>query len=314
MKKAWRLLSETIDEFSAVPTLSLSAATAYYAAFSIGPLLVLAMWLAGLAMGREHARQEITRQLQSFIGGSSTQLVDSMMNAQIKTGNLSVAVIGGLALVFGATGVFSQLQTSLNIIWGITSKPGHSIWLMVRDRLLSLAMILAIGFLLLVSMVLTAVVNGFSHRIGQLISLPTWVAPVFEAIVSFVVVAMLFALIFKVLPDVKLRWRDVGMGAVGASVLFTIGKILLGIYLAHEMSVSAYGLGSAFIVVLLYVYYASLIMYLGAEFTMVYARHSGCHLELSEYAQPLPGRDPCRAASASEPSASDQEEEKKRAA
>ena len=289
---AWGLLKDTIDEFNAVSTMSLSAATAYYAAFSIGPVLVLAAWLAALAFGEQRTHQEIDRQLRSFVGPQSTQVVDSMMKAELKTSNVTMALAGIAALLFGATGVFSQLQTSLNTIWGVTSKPGHSLWLFVRDRLLSLAMILVIGFLLLISMVLTTIVNSFAHDIGQMVSMPSWVAPGFEGLLSFLVIAVLFALIYKVLPDVKIRWRDVAIGALGTSLLFTVGKVLLGIYLAHEVSASAYGLGSAFIVILLYVYYASLILYLGAEFTMVYARHQGRRFELTEYAMPLPGRAP----------------------
>jgi membrane protein len=203
-------------------------------------------------------------------------------------------VVGAVALVFGATGVFSQLQASLNMIWGVKSKPGHGLWVLIRDRLLSMAMILAIGFLLLVSMVLTAFVNAFAHFLGRSVALPDWVAPAFDGVISFLVIASLLALIFKILPDVKIRWRDVTVGAIGTAVLFTAGKWLLGLYLSHEISASAYGLGSAFIVILLYVYYASVILYLGAEFTMVHARDLGCEFEPSEYAVPLPGRERLR--------------------
>jgi membrane protein len=290
LRAAWGIAKETLNEFQAVPTLSLSAATAYYAAFSIGPLLVLVVGLAGLAFGEARVHQEMGRQLETFIGPNSARLVESMMSAQFKGGGYMATLIGGVALVFGATGVFSQLQASLNMIWGVAAKPGRGIWLFVRDRLLSMAMVLGIGFLLLLTMILSAFVNTFTHYIGQAVSLPPWVATAFDNFISFVVTSGLFALIFKVLPDVKLRWRDVAAGAIGTALLFTAGKYLLSVYLSHEMSASAYGAGSAFIVILLYVYYASTILYLGAEFTKSYAAYYGSRVKPSDYAVPTPGR------------------------
>ena len=286
MRLAWKIIKETVDEFNAVPTLSLGAATAYYAAFSVGPLLVLVVGLAGLAFGQEQVRQEVGRQLETLVGPKSAELVQSMMSAQLTSGSRIATIIGGIALVFGAAGVFGQLQASLNTIWGVIAKPGHGLWLLIRDRLLSMAMVLAIGFLLLISMALSAFVTVFTHYIGRMISLPDWFAPVFDGVISFIVVSILFALIFKVLPDVRLRWTDVITGALGTALLFTVGKYLLSLYLRHEMSASAYGAGSAFIVILLYVYYASVILYLGAEFTKVYARHFGSRIEPSPYAVP----------------------------
>lgn len=290
VKAVWSVLKETANEFTAVPTLSLSAATAYYAIFSLGPLLVLTVGLAGLAFGQDHVREEIARQLETFVGPTSAHVVQSMMQAQFKGRGATATLIGAAALVFGATGVFSQLQASLNIIWGVATKPGHSLWLFVRDRLLSMAMILGIGFLLLVSMVLSTLVNAFTHYIRHSMSLPDWIAPFFDELVSFVVISGLFALIFKVLPDVKLRWRDVRAGAIGTALLFTAGKFLLGLYLSHEISASAYGAGSAVIVILLYVYYASVILYVGAEFTKIYTKHFGLRVELSDYAVPIQAR------------------------
>jgi membrane protein len=287
MRPVWRTIKETCDEFAAVPTLSLGAATAYYAVFSVGPLLVVVVGLAGLAFGQEQVRQEVGRQLETLVGSKSAQLVQSMMSAQLKSGSLVATIIGGIALLFGAGGVFGQLQASLNTIWGVVAKPGHGLWLLIRDRLLSLAMVLAIGFVLLISMALSAFVNVFTYYVGRAISLPDWIVPVFDGVISFIVVSLLFGLIFKVLPDVQLRWRDVSTGAIGTAMLFTVGKFLLSLYLRHEMSASAYGAGSAFIVILLYVYYASVILYLGAEFTKVYARNFGSRIEPSPYAVPV---------------------------
>ncbi|HET7624421.1 MAG TPA: YhjD/YihY/BrkB family envelope integrity protein [Verrucomicrobiae bacterium] len=284
MKSVWALLKDTIKKFSADPILRLSAATAYYSIFSIAPLLVLIAGLAALVFGEQKVSEEVGRQLTSFVGPQATHMIQSMMTAQKKSGGLLAVIIGGIALVFGATAVFTQLQESLNIIWGVRAKPGHGTWLFVRDRVLSLAMVLGIGFLLLVSMALSTAVNAFTHFVGQAISLPDWMAPFFEGLASFVVISVLFTLIFKILPDVKIRWRDVWVGAIGTAALFSGGKYLLGLYLSHETDVSAYGAGSAFVVILLYVYYASVILYFGAEFTQVYAQHQGVKIEPSQYA------------------------------
>ncbi len=284
MKSAWKVIKETFNEFSQDRVLRLSAATAYYAIFSIGPLLVLIIGLAGIAFGHEDVKRRVTTELQSTVGKQSAQMVESMMSAQHKGGKLLATIVGAVGLVLGASGVFGQLQDSLNTIWGVTAKPGKGLWPLIRDRFFSMAMVLGIGFLLLISMALSAAVNAFAQDLGAVLSIPTWVAPAFQFAVSFIVITVLFALIFKVLPDVKVRWRDVWIGAIGTSLLFSLGKLLLRLYLKHQASASPYGAGSAFIIVLLYVYYSSVILYFGAEFTQVYARHRGAEIRPSKYA------------------------------
>ena len=262
----------------------LAAATAYYAVFSIGPLLVLSVGLAGLVFGEDAVRKEVVGQIRSFVGEKSASLINSMMSVERQGGSVMATLIGAAALVIGATGAFGQLQDSLNTIWGVTVKPGKSIGAFVRDRFFSMAMVLAVGFVLLVSMALSALVVAFATYIGDMVSIPAWLVPLFNDGLNFLVISLLFALIFKVLPDVRIRWRDVWIGAVGTALLFTIGKFGLGVYLARATSASAYGAGSAFVVVLLYIYYASVILYLGAEFTQVYARFRGSRFEPSKYA------------------------------
>jgi len=262
----------------------LAAATAYYAIFSIGPLLVLTIGVAGLVFGEESVRKEVVAQIRSFVGDKAASMMSMMLAAPQKGGSLMATIIGAAALVIGATGAFGQLQDSLNTIWGVTVKPGKSVGAFLRDRIFSMAMVLAVGFVLLVSMILSAIVVAFSHYIGRLVSLPAWLVPLLNDGLNFLVITLLFALIFKVLPDVKIRWRDVWVGAAGTALLFTVGKYLLGIYLAHATSTSAYGAGSAVVVILLYIYYASVILYFGAEFTKVYARYRGYRFEPSKYA------------------------------
>jgi membrane protein len=246
--------------------------------------LVLIVGLAGLVFGEDTVRKEVVRQAQSFIGPKSANMINSLMSTQKSGDSLLATIVGGGALLMGAAGVFGQLQDSLNTIWGVTAKPGKSIGACIRDRFFSMAMVLGIGFLLLVSMALTAFVNAFAKYMGNMVSIPACLAPAFNDLLSFFVISLLFALIFKILPDVKIRWRDVWVGAVGTAFLFTLGKFLLGWYLAHQTSASAYGAGSAVVVILLYVYYASLILYVGAEFTLAYARHHGAEFQPSKYA------------------------------
>jgi membrane protein len=280
----WAALQETFNEFLQDRAMRLAAATAYYAIFSIGPLLVLVVGLAGLVFGEDTVRRAATEQIRSFVGENSAKLIGSMMSAQHKGGSTWATVLGATALVVGATGAFGQLQDSLNTIWGVTTKPGESVGAFLRDRFLSMAMVLGVGFVLLVSMALSTFVVAFAGYIGGLVSLSPWLVPAFNSFADFVVITLLFALIFKVLPDVKIQWRQVWIGALGTALLFTGGKFLLSLYLAHETSASAYGAGSAFVVILLYIYYASIILYFGAEFTQVYARRLGTRFVPSKYA------------------------------
>jgi len=278
------LVKNTFSEFSDDRVMRHSAALAYYSVFSIAPLLVLIVGLAGLIFGEENVRRQVAQQLQGLVGESSTKLISSMMTAREGRGSLMATIVGGVALILGASGVFGQLQDSLNTIWGVTPKPGQGIAGFIRQRFLSMAMVLGIGFLLLISMALSAAVSALSGWIERTLSLPPWVSHGAELILSFGVTTLLFGLIFKVLPDVKIRWRDVIVGAMSTALLFTIGKFLLGLYLGRAATASAYGAGSAFIMVILYIYYASVILFLGAEFTQVYARRHGEAIEPSPHA------------------------------
>ena len=262
----------------------LAAATAYYAIFSIGPLLVLAIGLAGVVFGEETVRRAAVEQIRSYVGEKSAAVISSMMSTRRSGDSEMATIIGAAVLVIGATGAFGQLQDSLNTIWGVTTKPGKSIGAFLRDRFFSMAMVLAVGFVLLVSMALSAFVVAFAGYIGDLIALPAWLVPLLNDGMNFVVISILFGLIFKVLPDVKIRWRDVWVGAVGTALLFTLGKFLLGVYLAKQAMASPYGAASAFVIILLYIYYASVILYFGAEFTQVYAKYRGARFEPSKYA------------------------------
>jgi membrane protein len=222
-----------------------------------------------------------------MIGQDSAKTVQEMIqasNEKPKTGMLST-VIGFVALLFGAGGVVGQLQTSLNRIWEVKPKPGQGIWGFLRQRFFSFAMVLAIGFLLLVSLVVTAVLSSFTGMLSSFLGDATFVAHTIDIVVSFGFVTLLFALIYKYVPDVEIQWRDVWVGAALTSILFTLGKYLIGLYIGTSGVSSTFGAAGSLITILVWVYYSSLIFFLGAEFTRVYATEYGSGVAPAENAQ-----------------------------
>lgn len=266
--------------------LRLSAALAYYAIFSIAPLLVIAIAVAGLIFGAEAARGEIQGQLSGMIGADAAKGVQSMVESagEKATGGVWATIIGVAAMLFGASGVFAQLKDALNTIWEVKTKAGLGIWGFVRERLLSFGMVLVIGFLLLTSLLLSTALGAAGNWFSHLLSTPAWVWQIVNFLVSFGVITLLFALIFKVLPDVTVGWRAVWVGALFTSLLFNLGKFLLAWYLSGQSS--SYGVAGAAVVLLLWVYYASCILFAGAEFTQVYAAAHGHSIAPSKIAEP----------------------------
>ena len=302
VKSITKVAKCTFSEFSEDNVLRLSAALAYYAMFSIGPILVIVVGLAGFAFGHETVRRQLDSQLRGMVGTNATQMIDSMMTAesQQRTGqgqsaqqahraqkhaSIITTIIGIVALLFGAAGVFGQLQDALNTIWGVKSKPGAGLFAMIRQRFLSLSMVLGIGFLLLVSLAISTFLTGITKSMGS--ALPQALGQSFSFIVSLAVISVLFAMIFKFLPDVKVPLRKVWVGAIGTAVLFTVGKELLALYLGRASTTSAYGAAGSVIIVLMWVYYASVILFFGAEFTQVYAKQTGTRVVPDKYAVPV---------------------------
>jgi membrane protein len=288
-KPVWQFVKQTVTQWFEDDPFQLAAALSYYTLFSLAPLLIIVIAIAGFAFGREAAQNQIVETLQGMIGQESAQAIQGMIqNAsnKPKTGMIST-VIGIIALLIGAGGVVGQLQTSLNTIWGVAPKPGQGVWGFVRQRFISFGMILGIAFLLLVSLVVSALLSGLTKIMGTLFGGTAFVAHGLDLVVSFAFVTALFAMIYKFLPDVRIQWRDVWIGAALTSFLFTIGKLLIGLYLGSSGVTSTYGAAGSLITVLLWVYYSSLIFFLGAEFTQVYAREYGSGVAPSEHAEPL---------------------------
>lgn len=272
------LLKQTFAEWLEDKAPQLGAALAYYTVFSLAPLILVLLAIVGLIFQNDPAGawKKITEQMSYFLDKSVVDVVQNIAQkaAQPSKGWLATA-IGVLVALFGASGVFGQLQDALNTIWGVKPKPGAGILGFLRARFLSFAMVGGVCFLLLVSLTLESVLKAFSHWVQALVPGGIVIALAVYWIFDLGVVILLFGIIFKFLPDAKIHWRDVWIGAVMTAIFFAIGKWALGLYLGSGSAASAYGAASSLITVLLWVYYSSQILLFGAEFTQVYACQAG---------------------------------------
>ena len=284
---AFSLLKQTFNEWLQDKAPQLGAALAYYTVFSLAPLILVLLAIVGVIFRDDPAGawDRITQQMSYFLDPSALQVVQNIAQKASQPGKSTIATIIGMALaIFGASGVFGQLQDALNTIWGVKTKPSQGIWGFLRSRFLSFAMVAGICFLLLVSLAVEALLKGFSHYVQSVLAGGIMIAFVVYVVFDFAVVVLLFAMIFKFLPDVEIQWRDVWIGAVITAILFGMGKWLLGFYLGSGAAGSAYGAASSLITLLLWVYYSSQILLFGAEFTQVYAARAGRAFKPSEYA------------------------------
>jgi membrane protein len=281
------LLKQTFQEWLEDKAPQLGAALAYYTVFSLAPLILVLLAIVGVIFRDDAAGawNKITQQMSYFLDPNALQVVQNIAEKASQPGKSTIATIIGVALaLFGASGVFGQLQDALNTIWRVKAKPSRGIWGFLRTRFLSFAMVAGICFLLLVSLAIEALLKGFSHYVQSVLPGGIVIALNVYLIFDFAVVVLLFAMIFKFLPDVKIQWRDVWIGAVMTAILFGLGKWLLGFYLGSGAASSAYGAASSLITLLLWVYYSSQILLFGAEFTQVHAARAGREFKPSEYA------------------------------
>src|SRR5438067_13550057 len=284
---AFSLLKQTFNEWLQDKAPQLGAALAYYTVFSLAPLILVLLAIVGIIFRHDPAGawNKITQQMSYFLDPSALQVVQNIAQKASQPGKGVIATIIGVALaLFGASGVFGQLQDALNTIWGVKAKPGGGIWAFLRSRFLSFAMIGGVCFLLLVSLTLESVLKGFSHYIQGVLPGGIVIAMAVYWIFDLAVIILLFAIIFKFLPDAKIQWREVWIGAAMTAIFFAIGKWALGLYLGSGSAASAYGAASSLITLLLWVYYSSQILLFGAEFTQVYADRAGRGVEPAEYA------------------------------
>ena len=265
----------------------LSAALAFYTILSIAPLLVITTAIVGAVSDSTTAAQQLENQMGGLAGEAGAEVAKTAIESAKKPkSGILAAVIGVVTLLFGASGVFGELQGALNTVWGVKPKPGRGIWATIRTRFLSFGMVLVVGFLLLVSLaVTTALQAGAKYLEGQMPGLPTLLL-VANFVVTFLVITLLFALIFKFLPDARIAWKDVWFGALVTAGLFTLGKYLIGLYLTQAAPESAFGAAGSVVAFVIWVYYSGLIVLFGAELTEVTAAHAGRRIRPTEDAIP----------------------------
>jgi membrane protein len=280
--------------------LRLSAALSYYSVFSLAPLLILAIGLGGQIFGEKAARGQISEQLRYYMGQPAANAVEGLIeSAASYDGKGIAAAVGFVTLLIGASGVFGQLKDALNTVWGVKAKPGRSVAAFFRDRLLSFGMVLAIGFLLLVSLLVTTLLAAFTQYTRTRLPIPNFAWAGLDILASLFFSAVLFGAIFKILPDVRVPWRTVTVGSLATAILFEAGKFGLALYLGRQSTASPFGAAGSIVLVLLWVYYAAAILLFGAEITRAFARLTGEAVTPSPFAEPIDGQ--ARAAEGMEP-------------
>lgn len=280
------MLWQTIQDFLDDKVLRMAAALAYYTIFSIGPILILIIALLDTFYGRQAIEGQIYGQISSFVGHSAALEIQQIMARTAVSGKGAVAtVISIVILIFSATSVFGEVQDSINTIWRLKAKPKKGWLKMIVNRLLSFSMLVSLGFLLLVSLVMNAIVEALGSQLSALLpNISYYVLYLINLVLVFVITSLLFAIVFKVLPDARIQWRHVGVGAMATAGLFMLGKWGISIYLSNSKVGTTYGAAGSVVIVLLWVYYSAIILYFGAEFTRNFAQWRGSRIYPNEYA------------------------------
>lgn len=286
MRRWWFILRQAGTEFLADNGMKLSASLSYYTIFSLGPVMILLISFAGIFFGEDAVRGKLFYQLNGLVGNSAAlQIQEIIQNIEQSQFSASGAVIGIVVLIIGATGVFAEIQDSINYIWSLKAKPKKGWLKLLINRLLSFSLIVSMGFILLVSLAIHAVMDVMYDKLARLFK--DTIVIVFQLtnyVILFAVISTLFAIIFKVLPDGRIRWRDAYAGASFTAVLFLIGKFLIGFYLGQSSIGDTFGAAASIIIILVWVYYSSIILYFGAEFTKVYTLEYGDGIKPDETA------------------------------
>ena len=269
------LFVQSFNDWMEDRALRFSAALAYYSIFAMAPLVIIAIAIAGLIFGQEAARGQVYQQIEWLLGAKGATEIQTLIQVSSDTHKSILAtVVGVVTLLIGASGVFGQLKDALNTIWGVRLKPGGGIGASVREYLLSFSMVVGVGFLLIISLLMSAALQAINNFMTGYLPIPSFVVPL-TGLLSLLILVLLFALIFKVLPDVHIGWGDVWIGASVTAILFTLGKALISLYLGTSSIASSFGAAGALILLLVWVYYSTTIFLLGAEFTQAYARKFG---------------------------------------
>ena len=282
----WFLLKKTFGQFMEDNAMKLSASLSYYTVFSLGPLLVIIISLCGFFFGSDAVQGEIFAQLRGLLGADTAlQIQEIIKNTKLADENIIATVIGVFVLLLSASGVFSEMQDSINFIWGLRAKPKRGLIKMLKNRLISVSMIGSVGFLLLVALIVNTLLDILSDKLSSYFpGYPVFLFYAFNVIIVFVIITLLFGIIFKTLPDGKVDLKDALIGASFTAVLFMLGKLGIGLYLGNSDLASTYGTAASIIIVLVWVYYSAIILYFGAEFTRAYAYSFGEKIIPNSYA------------------------------
>ncbi|GAA4455169.1 YihY/virulence factor BrkB family protein [Nibrella saemangeumensis] len=285
-KTLWSILQATFSGFSNDRVMKLSAALAYYTVFSLSPLLLLVISMVSLLYGDQAIEGKIFHQINEFMGDEAAlQLQEMIKNVKLSGQTTTAVVTGGIALLAGATSVFIEIQDSINLIWRVKPKPRRGWLKLLKDRLRSFSLIISLGFLLLVSLIINGLVAALSGLLSQYFPQVTiWVVNLLNLVISFGVTMLLFGIIFKFLPDVKIAWKDVQWGAFFTALLFMGGRYLIALYIETTGTASAFGAAGSIVIILVWIYYSAVLLYLGAEFTRAYAEHHGLRIRPADYA------------------------------
>jgi len=286
VKNFWQTLKRSGGEFVQDNGLKLSSSLSYYTIFSIGPLLILIISLAGIFWGREAVQGKIYGQIKGLVGnGAAQQIQDIIQNIEKAQLGTSGAILGLIVLLIGATGVFTEMQDSINFIWSVKAKPKRGFVKLIINRLISFSLILVLGFLLTVSLILNALTDLLHDRLAQHLSNGSiYLFHTIDFLFIIASITCLFATIYKVLPDVRIDWKDAFLGAIFTAFLFIIGKFLISLYVGHSNVGTTYGAAGSIIILMLWIYYTSIILFFGAEFTKVYSINYGSGIKPSETA------------------------------
>ena len=286
IKEVGKVIIQSFKSFVEDKIPKYSAALAYTTIFSFGPLLIVIIFLCSIFFGQEATQGKIYSQMQQFVGqDAALQLQTIIQNASISNKGSFAAVIGIVTLLFGATAVFAEIQDSINTIWGLKAKPKKGLWKIIRNRFLSFSVVVSLGFLLLVSLAISTILEGLSDQLkARFPNVTVVVFYILNLIISFIVITSLFAVIFKVLPDAKTKWKDIFPGALASGILFMVGKFAISFYIGKSNVGSTYGAAGSLVVLLLWVYYSAIILYLGAEFAKTWASYKGSSIRPNDYA------------------------------
>jgi membrane protein len=289
LKEIGKVIIQSFKNFAEDKIPKYSASLAYTTVFSFGPLLIVIIFLCSIFFGQEATQGRIYAQMQQFVGhDAAEQLQTIIKNASLSGKGTTAAVIGIVTLLFGATAVFAEIQDSINTIWGLKAKPKKGLWKIIRNRFLSFSVVVSLGFLLLVSLAISTIIEGLSDKLKD--RFPDAAVIIFyilDLVISFLVITALFAVIFKVLPDAKTKWKDILPGALASGILFMIGKFAISFYIGKSHVGTTYGAAGSLVVLLLWVYYSAMILYLGAEFAKAWISHRGLSIKPNDYAVAL---------------------------